>query len=969
MALLQEQVFSKQRHVKSEILILASACSFGLIFWFVDALVDYWFFYKKLSFIDILLLNIPAHELYIRSSVLGLFCFGGILVQKLYRHIKQVQRSVVENEQKYKQFFENFTEGFALHEIILDEHEHPIDYRFLAVNSAFKELTGLQHRTVVGRTVRELLPGIENDPANWIETYAKVALTGEPIRLENFSQPIGKWFLIQAFCPEHGQFAVTFTDITEQRQIHETIRNLAKFPEENPNPVMRFDDQGTILYANDASQPLLTHWHCSQQEIIPEHMLKNVSKALNSNHLIKVEQDCNDKVYLLCLAPIQGTRFVNLYAFDITQRKELELNLKESEQRFRLIMQQSPSVIELYDLNGVQINVNHAYETLWGFPASHTIGKFNVLESEEIKRTDLIKYVHRAYNGETVTVPEYEYDARVNTQGKGQSRLRWLRTSIYPIKDDHDEVRNIVIIHEDITDRKRAELQVLEQKRRLSALISNVPGMCYRCVNNINWTMEFISQGALELTGYSPDDFLRQEVNYGQLIHRDDHNKVWDEVQSAILQKHSFELYYRIICKDGREKWIWERGLPVFDKLNNLLALEGIMADITEQKLAEFKIQDMLKREQSLADIIRNAPMAIGVGYPDGQLDMCNTAFTTLTGYTEEELKSVKWNTVLTPKKWQAQESEFLSQIRHDNDSVQYEKEYQRKDGSLIPIELVVTARFNPKNQPEYYIGFVSDITERKKNETQARLMQESLIERQRYEKKLVQEELAKVKDELVRKTQLAAIGQVSASIAHDLRNPLACVRNANYLLKHRLKSNDPKHLKPLEIIDYEVQKADKIISNLLSIAKSRPPQKETVCLKPLVESVLQRFKDCSNVTFTCTCLSDSMTIQADPAQIDQVLVNLITNAIQALDGPGTIEVKATKKHEFDQISVIDSGVGISEHVREHLFEPLVTTKSRGTGLGLTICQQIVELHGGIITACNARGGGTEMRFQLPQSV
>jgi PAS domain S-box-containing protein len=150
---------------------------------------------------------------------------------------------------------------------------------------------------------------------------------------------------------------------------------------------------------------------------------------------------------------------------DITERKKMEDALQESEERFRMMMHQSPSVIELYNIEGLQIEVNEAYEKLWGFPASHTVKKFNVLKSKEVEETGLMTYVKEAYAGKSIKVPEYKFDSTGATEGKGKGRIRWLSTRIYPLKDRAGNVKNIVITHEDISDIKFAE----EERAKLKA--------------------------------------------------------------------------------------------------------------------------------------------------------------------------------------------------------------------------------------------------------------------------------------------------------------------------------------------------------------------------------------------------------------------------------------------------------------------------------------------------------------------
>ncbi len=143
----------------------------------------------------------------------------------------------------YRELFETMHDGFALHEILCDEHHHPVDYRFLDVNPAFEDLTGLKREDVVGRTVREVLPDTED---HWIQLYGRVALTGEALQDESYSQALDRWYRVSAFCPAPGRFAVIFTDVTKDRRT-ETLQAII---DHIPVMLTFYDAQGQFQLCN-----------------------------------------------------------------------------------------------------------------------------------------------------------------------------------------------------------------------------------------------------------------------------------------------------------------------------------------------------------------------------------------------------------------------------------------------------------------------------------------------------------------------------------------------------------------------------------------------------------------------------------------------------------------------------------------------------------------------------------------------
>jgi signal transduction histidine kinase len=248
----------------------------------------------------------------------------------------------------------------------------------------------------------------------------------------------------------------------------------------------------------------------------------------------------------------------------------------------------------------------------------------------------------------------------------------------------------------------------------------------------------------------------------------------------------------------------------------------------------------------------------------------------------------------------------------------------------------------------------------------QLRQASDALRTQQQREQALVEAELERVRRQLVDQTRLATLGQVAGTIAHELRNPLGAVRNAVYYLQRYVVKDHAELAEFLRIIDTEVHTSDQIISNLLEMTRAKQPTFETVNLADIAAEMWQRLPQRDNVRCRCVVHPEPFLCHADAAQLRQVLTNLLTNAVQALEGTGEIVISGQRNETWDIIAVQDDGPGISPDVRDRLFEPLFSTKTKGTGLGLTICRQIIEKHGGMLTLMESSRGAT-FRITLPR--
>jgi len=285
------------------------------------------------------------------------------------------------------------------------------------------------------------------------------------------------------------------------------------------------------------------------------------------------------------------------------------------------------------------------------------------------------------------------------------------------------------------------------------------------------------------------------------------------------------------------------------------------------------------------------------------------------------------------------------------------------KDGFRIPID---DSGAPIKDVDGNIIGVVlvfRDITERKKTEEKLRNYSEQLEEM--VEKRT--EELREANEQLVRKEKLAVLGQLSGAIGHELRNPLGAIKNAAYFLNMVLEDVEPEVKDCLEILEKEVNRSDRIITNILSFARPKPIVSRKTNLNDVIKEALTNVVIPDNIKLISKLEESLPIIRADPNLLAQVFRNVILNGIQAMHDGGKLTIDSSSaEQDWVAISITDTGPGIPDDVLKKLFEPLFTTKAKGIGLGLTITKDIVERHGGSVDIQSKVGKGTTFTIKLP---
>jgi len=447
--------------------------------------------------------------------------------------------------------------------------------------------------------------------------------------------------------------------------------------------------------------------------------------------------------------------------------------------------------------------------------------------------------------------------------------------------------------------------------------------------------------------------------------------------ESAIIEDVFFENQFSAdpYFAGSRARSLLALPLIKQGKLISILYLENSLAPhvFTPQRIAVLKVlaseaaislentrlyHDLAIREARFRRLFDANIMGMLTWRLDGQITGCNQAFLDMVGYDHEDVASgrARWTT-LTPREWSAQDERAVAHIKETGVFPPYEKEYWRKDGSRVPV-LVAGALFEEGGVEG--VAFALDLREQKQAEEGRNRAMEALM--------VAHEKLA-------RAAQSASLGELAASIAHEINQPLAAVV-ANGDACMRWLSAAPANLDrarlAAERIVRDGRSAAEFVRKIRGLFKHAIPEKETLDIREVVDEVIRVMRDevvGRRGEIKIQFESEMPRVCADRVQIQQVIINLVRNALDATeslsDERKVVEIKGSLEDaESIAIEVVDRGCGIED--AEKLFVPFYTTKKSGMGVGLSICRSIVEAHGGRLRAVRNAGYGSRFIVSLP---
>ena len=379
--------------------------------------------------------------------------------------------------------------------------------------------------------------------------------------------------------------------------------------------------------------------------------------------------------------------------------------------------------------------------------------------------------------------------------------------------------------------------------------------------------------------------------------------------------------------------------------------LEIKVAQRTLENTALYR--DLEQRDKKIRRLVDANIVGVLVSHLDGQVIEANDAFLQMVGYSRDDLTSgrLRW-TELTPPDWRAVTEQAAAQITAHGTCDLFEKEYLRKDGSRVPVLIAGAAVEETKSET---VAFVLDLTERKRAEQE-------------------RERLRQLQAHLAHVNRVTTMGELAASLAHDIKQPMAAARiDAGVCLQaladNRLDVETARNAASRIVKD--AAWADEVINRTRALFKKETTRRERVNVNTVIREMavlLQQEASASSSAIRAELAEDIPDVMADRVQLQQVLMNLMLNAIDAMKGSrGELTITSQMRDGRELlIGVSDTGVGLPADNPEQIFESFVTTKPHGTGMGLTITRSIVESHGRRLWATANAGPGATFLFTLP---
>ncbi|WP_439027130.1 PAS domain S-box protein [Haloarchaeobius sp. DT45] len=903
---------------------------------------------------------------------------------------RQSEEELTRVQRRYRQLVEQNLVGIYIIQ----------DGRFGYVNPRFAEIFGYDPEELVGTEALDLVAEeFRDEVEDQLRRRVEEKLEDVQYRFECVRKD-GETILVEVhgnYIEYGGRPAVmgSLIDVTEHEVRQQELERYQRIFEAMGDGVYKLDLEGRITDCNQAAEEISGY---SCDELVGEHVSLVMSDAdiercergihelltvgdervkrydIGINHRDGHTVPCELNLTILPLGPHGELRGTVGIVRDVSERRERQ-------RRYEAVFNQTYQFTGLLDPDGTMLEANETALEFGGLDRSDVVGKPMwetgwFADDEETQRT-LRRLVEQAAAGEFV---------RCEMDVHGPEDVAVTDFSIKPVTDEAGEVVLLIPEARDITDRVRIERELRESRRKFSTLLSNLPGMAYRCANEPVWPTEFVSEGCLELTGYDRETIESGAVTWGEdIIHPDDREQVWEAVQTALRERERYKLNYRIVTRDGDIRWAWEQGQGVFDG-HRLDALEGFITDVTERHEMEQEVRAGEQTLRRLADVASRVdltfeeklPRILAIGCE--RLEMEHGHLTRVQ--TQSDLREViavsdehehVIEGMVTPLS-----GTFCAKTIESVDPTYLHLDAE-DDG---PFQTFVGAPVMAHGEVYGTLCFVDCESRAPPSDAERSfltLMAQWIrfeLERAEYERQLEREN--------------ARLEDFASIVSHDLRNPLDIISVTLELARQ------DENLDRLDAIERATARMNELIDDLLLLTRQGKVVGET-SLVDVATVARQAWANVDTQNATLTVDPDLDTIAADEPRLLQVFENLFRNSIEhglvpcpdtvetapqgignggRIDGSnqpeggetqwateGRLSVRVGPLDAGQGFYVEDDGPGIPSNQRERVFDHGYTTSTEGTGFGLSIVRDIVEAHKWQIEATESESGGA--RFEV----
>ncbi|KJS84386.1 MAG: hypothetical protein JM58_11115 [Peptococcaceae bacterium BICA1-8] len=611
---------------------------------------------------------------------------------------------------------------------------------------------------------------------------------------------------------------------------------------------------------------------------------------------------------------------------DITERKESKRLLEEKDKRYRKYIEKAIEGVFMADSTGNYIDVNQAGCEMLSYTREELLNK-SILE---ITHPDSLEICSQDFN----VLQERGEIRTEHTLVKKDGTFIDVQINAFKISENE----SVAFCH-DVTERKNTEKAIRENEYLFRLITENMQDLI--TLTDQDGRIRYVSPSYKIILGFNPQELLGKLIF--DFIHTDDTNKLIDEYHKAIEGK----LFGKMECrfKNANSSYLW------LEMVGNILTnLDGQFAgavlcsrDIGERKFSEKMLINSEERYKRLVELSPDGVLVLVNGY----IVFTNEAAKNILGVEKDSpLIGTKYKSIIHPD-YLEDSLQRISKIEQGFAIPLKIVKYIRSDGEEVFVEVTGTP-FIYQNESADLI-FFRDVTEREKAE----------------------EELENTRKVLFEKEKLALIGQMSAGMAHEIRNPLTAIRGYVQLIK--LKEYEKAKLDSyVDIVIGEIDRVNSLISDFLQLARPKEPNLK----RQSIQKMMCEFLDMiipqallNNIQVDFKVESSLQECLFDKDQVKQVLLNLCNNAIDAMPTGGllTITTRDTLDQEYFCIEVEDNGCGISLGRLDKLGTPFYSDKEKGTGLGLSISYSIIRAHGGKIEVESTEGQGTKFTIFLPR--